>query len=148
MRFVVLTLVATALATAAPATAAAPNYIMVTGPGLPKPVVLSSWEENLALVSASASGRGVAPSTARALAKRPRFRLWFFWAWGEQPPPTTTAGANQGGYFYPAYGSRRPVITILDGVNVPRFAPGEVIEIFKRHGVPTRVAARRAKPRV
>jgi hypothetical protein len=43
---------AATLALASPAQAAAPTYILVSGPGLARPVLLANWRENLVLLSA------------------------------------------------------------------------------------------------
>jgi hypothetical protein len=123
------------LVLAAPAHAAAPRYIMVTGPGLLRPVLLADWNENLEFGVAVAG----APRTRDKLAKRPRFRIAEFWGW-IGPPPTRPGQAGQHGWFYPAHGLRGPVIVLMaDGILVPRVAPARVLRILARHGVPTRL---------
>jgi hypothetical protein len=127
---------AAALALAAPAQAAAPNYILVSGPGLARPVLLADWDENLRLLSALVN----APTVAPRLAKRPRFDLAEFWGWGGRPKPTRPTQASQHGWFYPAHGSRPAVVDIMvGGRQVPRLAPRAVLRIFARHHVPTRL---------
>ena len=70
-----------ALLLAPPGDAAAPRYILVSGPGLKRPVLLGSWDENGQLLSALVS----APRESRdALARRPRFDLALFWGWPER----------------------------------------------------------------
>ena len=44
---------------AAPAGAAAPRYILVTGPGLARPVLLRDWDENLRFLVALLPARRV-----------------------------------------------------------------------------------------
>ena len=56
---------------AAPAQAAAPNYILVTGPGLPRPVLLANWTENLDLLLAVANAPKASRTTVQGLARRP-----------------------------------------------------------------------------
>ena len=49
-------MIAAAVVLVAPAHAAAPNYILVNGPGLQQPVLLDDWSENLQLLLAIAHG--------------------------------------------------------------------------------------------
>ena len=56
---------------AAPAQAAAPNYILVTGPGLPRPILLANWTENLDLLLAVANAPKASRTTVQGLARRP-----------------------------------------------------------------------------
>jgi len=131
---------AIALALAAPASAAAPNYILVSGPTLAHPILLGNWSENLRLLVAvgdSPRARGTAISH---LSARPRLDLAEFWAWGTRPPPTNPARASQHGSYYPARGARPAVIVLMvSGVDVPRRLSSRVRSIFLRHGVPLRV---------
>jgi hypothetical protein len=126
-----------ALVLASTVEAAAPRYILVRGPGLKRPVLLENWEENLRLLVALVD----APRESRdALARRARFDLALFWGWPERPRPTRPRDANQHGWFYPARGSLPAVIDLrVNGWRFPRIAPPEVLRIFARHGVPTRV---------
>jgi hypothetical protein len=136
---VVLAGLAAALVVAGPAQAAAPNYILVSGPGLPRPVLLANWNENLALLVGVANAPRATGAAVRGLARRPRFDLAEFWGWSGLPPPTTPDGANQHGWFYPAHGSKPPVIVLMaNGSNVARLAPPPVLRIFVRHHIPTR----------
>jgi hypothetical protein len=130
-----------ALAVVAPAEAAAPDYIMVTGPGLAQPVLLDSLQENFELMLATANrGAGVPQRTAKGLSKRTRYRLWLFWGWGRATPPTDPTEASQRGSFYPARRRQRAVIVLrVDGITIPRFAPPQVLAILGRHGIPLRV---------
>jgi hypothetical protein len=146
-RRVLIGIVATAIALvlALDASAAAPRYIMITGPGLPQPVLIDDWWENLDVMRATSYGTSV--SSAR-LARRPRFLVSLFWnanAWPE--PPTTPSGANQRGWFYPAYGARPAVWRLersFNWIGVQRRATSELLTILARHGVPTRCSV---KPR-
>jgi hypothetical protein len=129
-----------ALVVASSASAAAPNYIMVTGHGLARPVLLANWSENLRLLVAVANAPRAKGAAVRGLSRRPRFDLAEFWNWSYLPRPTRPSEANQHGMFYPAHGGRPPVIVItVDGTNVPRLLPAAVLQIFRRHGVPTRL---------
>jgi hypothetical protein len=124
---------------AAPAQAAAPNYILVTGPGIEHPIMLGNWDENLALLGALVNAP-TAKGAARHLARRPHFDLAEFWAWSGLPRPTRPSQANQHGRLYPAHGSRPAVIVLMvDGAKIPRLVPTRVREILARHHVPLRL---------
>ena len=130
---------AVALVLASPAVAAAPNYILVSGPGLRHPILLANWNENLRLLLAVAKSPKASASLAGMLQHRRRFDLAEFWAWNGKPRPTTGSDANQHGSFYPAHGSLRPVIDItVNGVAAPHLVSAKVLTILRRHGVPTR----------
>jgi hypothetical protein len=136
---VVAAALASALVVAFPASAAAPNYIMVSGHGLAKPVLLADWSENLELLVAVANAPR-ARGAVRGLSRRPRLNVAEFWNWSHLPRPTRPSQANQHGSFYPAHGSRPAVIVIMvEGTNVARLAPPKVIRIFRKHGVPSRL---------
>jgi hypothetical protein len=129
-----------ALLAVAPAQAAAPNYILVSGPGLKHPILLGNWAENGALLSALVGAPTAKGSAARNLARRPSFDLAEFWGWGALPRPKRPSQANQHGRFYPANGSKPAVIVLMvDGAKVPRLVPGRVREILARHHVPLRL---------
>jgi hypothetical protein len=124
------------LVLATPVQAAAPNYIMVSGPGLARPVLLSDWNENHELLLAVVG----APRVKGSLVRRPRLDLALFWAWQGQPRPTRPSQANQHGWFYPADRSRPAVIDVMsDGKRIPRRAPARLLAILARHGVPIRL---------
>jgi hypothetical protein len=79
---------------------AAPNYILVSGPGLRRPVVLANWKENGVLLLAVANARTADKSLIRGLTHRRRFDLAEFWGRQGQPRPTSPRQANQHGWFY------------------------------------------------
>jgi hypothetical protein len=132
--------VAAAAALAAPVHAAAPNYILVSGPGLTQPVVLDDWSENGRLLVAIGRGPVAKRAALRGLARRPRFDLAEFWGWSTQPRPADPREASQHGLFYPAHG-RKPAIfkVMVQGTRVPRIASARALAILARHGVPTRL---------
>jgi hypothetical protein len=130
---------AVALTLATPANAAAPNYILVNGAGLPKPILLANWQENMQLLIAVANAPRARGNAVAGLTVRPRFDLAEFWHWGGRPRPTNPAQASQHGTFYPAHGSKAPLIVLtVQGITVPRIAPASVLEALHRHGVPVR----------
>ena len=138
-RWTILLVVAAALALATPALAAAPNYILVSGPGLAQTVLLGDWNENLDLLVAVANGPRAKGSAVRELARRPHYDLAEFWGWSGLPAPTSPRDANQHGTFYPAHRALRPVFVLMvDGSRVPRLASQAALRILARHGVPTR----------
>ena len=129
-------LAAAALAT--PAQAAAPNYILVSGPGLEQPVLLGDWNENLELLVAIGQGARAKRPVLRGLARRPRYDLAEFWNWNFLPAPTDRRQASQHGWFYPAHG-RKPALfkMMVDGTKFPRRASRAALAILARHGIPT-----------
>ena len=136
---VVVAVAFAALAPAGAASAAAPNYILVSGKGLVRPIVLGNWNENLRLMSALATAPRAEPKVVRGLSHRPRFDLAEFWAWSGRPRPTRPSDASQHGTFYPAHGSRPAVFAVMvDGARAPWIAPVAALRILARHGVPTR----------
>jgi hypothetical protein len=127
----------TAAVVAVPAEAAAPRYILVSGPGLERPVILGNWNENLAfLIGLIPAGRP-APGWRD---DRPRYDLALFWGVPAKPVPTHPNQASQHGWFYPATGGRRAVVKLLiSGQDFPRVATREALRILARHGIPTRI---------
>jgi hypothetical protein len=122
-----------------PAQAAAPRYILISGPGLQRPATLGNWSENLAFVTSLLHARR---PTAGWRDNRPRYQLALFWGVPAKPVPARPSAANQYGWFYPAVGGRRAVIKLrVGGEDFPRVATGETLRILARHGVPTRVAS-------
>ena len=121
--------------------AAAPPFIMVTGPRLAKPVLLSDWQENLALLQAAEASPRAKATDLRGLSTRPRFDLALFWGWSlDSPPPTKATDASAHGFFYPTYRGRLALIRIkTSGVDITHVASPKVLRIFAKHGVPTRM---------
>jgi hypothetical protein len=119
--------------------AAAPNYILVSGPGLRHPVLLGNWKENGVVLLAVANSRVARRSLWRDLVHRRRFDLAEFWGWSGKPRPTKPSDANQHGWFYPAHGSQVALIEItVNAEFVPRLVPARVLKILRHHGVPIR----------
>jgi hypothetical protein len=131
---------AAAVALAAPAHAAAPNYILVSGRGLHQPVLLDDWSENGRLLLAIGNGPRAKRPALRGLARRPRFDIAEFWNWNFLPAPTDPREAAQHGLFYPAHG-RKPAIfkVMVEGTRAPRLASARALAILAHHGVPTRL---------
>ncbi len=123
------------------AVAAAPPFIMVTGPKLAKPVLLSNWEENLALLLAADASLRPKASDLRGLSTRPRFDLALFWGWSlDSPPPTKPSDASAHGSFYPTYRGRPALVRMkVNGEDYVHVASPKVLGIFAKHGVPTRM---------
>ena len=125
-----------ACALAGPANAAAPRYIMVTGSGISKPILLANWRENMALEMAIAN----APKAAHppGLSVRPRLELWLFWGWSERRPKRPEQ-ANQHGWLYLAVGSQPALVALrVNGTSKLRVVSAPLERILERHGVPTR----------
>jgi len=143
-----VSVVAGVLVLASGASAAAPRYIMVTGPGLRQPVLLDDWWENLDFMAAVGHGPSV---RASQLTRRPRFLVSLFWSadvWTQ--PPTSPEGSEQRGWFYPAYGKRRAALELVrssGSLGTRRLATTELLTILFRHGVPTRCAVNTRNPR-
>jgi hypothetical protein len=130
------------LSFASTASAAAPRYILVSGPGLEAPVLLGDWSENAELLVALINAPRV-DAPGASLGERPRLRLSLFWGWPERPLPTDPADANQAGWFYPSWQALPAVIDLrVNGTRVARIAPMRVTRILSRHGVPVSTATR------
>lgn len=122
---------------AVPAQAAAPRYILVSGPGLQPPATLGNWMENLAFVTSLLHARRPTPGWQD---KRPRYDLALFWGVPTKPVPTRPNEANQHGWFFPAIGGRRAIVKLrVSGEDFPRVATPETLRILARHGVLTRL---------
>ena len=67
---------------AVPAQAAAPRYILVSGPGLQRPATLGNWTENLAFVTSLLHARRPTPGWRD---DRPRYDLALFWGVPAKP---------------------------------------------------------------
>ena len=129
-----LSALAVALALAAPADAAAPRYIMITGPRLASPILMDDWSENLEFELAIVNS----PRMQRSgYSGRPRYGIFLFWngnIWTR--PPSSTKQADERAWFYPAHGRRTAVIN--DPQRMLRRASRALLVILKRHGVPIR----------
>ena len=136
-RFLPLLAVLAALFAAAPAQAAAPNYILVSGPGIRNPILLADWNENLELLGSLVDAPVAKGRAVRNLARRPRFDLAEFWGWAGKRRPTRSRQANQHGSFYPAHRGHRAVVLEVNGEKVPRLAPARALRILARHKKPT-----------
>ena len=101
-----------ALVVGDPAQAAAPRYILVSGPGLDRPVLMGDWDENLRFLVALLPARPVHGFTA---AGRPRYDLAMFWGVPAKPVPTRPADSGQHASFYPAVGKRPAVVDLHVG---------------------------------
>ncbi len=122
------------------ARAAAPNYILVTGPGVDRPILLADWNENSELLAAILQAPRARGRDAKRLERRPRLMLSEFWGWGRLPRPTRPSQTDQHGWFYPAHGGRRAVVEmVLGGTEFPRLATARVLRVFSLHGVPIRL---------
>jgi len=122
---------------ARPAQAAAPRYILVSGPGLQRPATLGNWTENLAFVTSLLHARRPASGWRD---NRLRYDLALFWGVPAKPVPTWPNEASQNGWFYPAIGGHRAVVKLgVSGEDFPRVATPETLRILVRHGVPTRI---------
>lgn len=134
-----------ALVLATAASAAAPRLILVDQGGLERPIVLSAWTENHALLTEWYQGRPIQPRTLRG---RPSFRLSFMWgpewnAYVDSGKPLGAVRPSQTtfhGRFWPAVRDKPAVINPGHGVLVgPRTATRLQLRIFARHRVPIRI---------
>lgn len=135
-RVVAVAVVAVCAVLAAPAYAAAPRYILVSGPGLTRPVLLGDWQENLRFLESLLPARKL---PAFRPAGRPRYDLALFWGVPAKPIPTRPRDANQHAWFYPAHAGRPAVVDlVLSGESAARVASPRALRILARHGIPTR----------
>jgi hypothetical protein len=122
----------------AAAAAAAPHYIMVSGRGLARPVLLDRLDENGRLFIAVATAPRAKGVSTRTLKRRPRLQVTLFWGWSQAQPPTRPSQGNQRGWFYPKCRSRRAILEIsATGKVIRTLAPKAVLKIFKAHRIPT-----------
>jgi hypothetical protein len=127
----------TAAFAALSANAAAPRYILVTGPSIQRPVVLGDWSENLAFLVDLIPARRPSPGWRN---DRPHYKLALFWGAPAKPVPADPSKASQIGWFYPAANGRRAVVVLLvSGRDGPRIASPKTLRILKRHGILTRL---------
>ncbi len=112
-----------------PASAAAPRLIVIEGGTLSEPVLLTDWDENLALMT------GRSGSFLQLDESRPHFDVLEYWLTSlpADLSPSTNLGDPQARYpFYPATGDNRAV---LGGYA----AEQKALDVLERHGVPTRI---------
>src|ERR1700682_1177895 len=130
-----------------PAFAAAPRVILVYGGGLPRPVVLDDWNENLNLMVAMSSD--ASDVSKDSLVRRPSFRVAMFWGpvWDEYmraggDPSALNPDQAQLGRFYPRTGTSDPLFTFDSipgpGALVRKLLP-KGVEILARHGIPSSI---------
>lgn len=123
------------LAIASPAAAAAPRYIMVSGPSYHRPVLLDDWRENHQLLLEIASSPLASSSLASGLTSRPSARLALFWGWGSERP-AHPADAFSKGTFYPRYRGLPAIVQVMvDGDDRPRVLAARVLSRLERRGV-------------
>lgn len=131
---------------AAPASAAFPRLLMVSGKSLDEPVLISDWVE-VAKLYHSLVFDGEAVDRSR-LDGRPSLRISLFWdntLWepyvrDNRLDELRPEQANQFGRFYPAAGGRLPLVDLPGVGEWPKIVRGEALEILDRHGVPMTVA--------
>lgn len=124
-----------------PAFAAVPRIVMVYGPPLEQPVVMTDWPENGWVVS----GQELPTTALDTLEGRPFLEVVLFWgpAWDEYVrvgKPIGTLRPEQGnavGRLYPAMG-QAPAICVCAGLAVRRLGP-EALAYLERQGVPVRL---------
>jgi hypothetical protein len=154
VRSAVLAVAVVAAVGASTADAAAPRVILVSGPPLQRPIVISNWSENGAFFSAAAHSIG---TRRPGLTARPSFRLSFFWGpgWNEYVDSGGSLRAicpcqtQYHGRFWPAYRTAPAVIDLGHGYYTgARLAPGKVLGILRRHGVPVHCFDRGCRARV
>lgn len=143
-RVVLLAVLTVALVATAPALAAAPRLIMVSGGALERPVLLSDAGEVVELYSSFFRGTAV---DRASLGERPSLRLGLLWdnrLW----EPYVRAGrlgelrpgqANQVGRFYPAVGDKPALVDVPGYGRWPKLAGAQALSILERRGVPVRL---------
>ena len=109
--------------------------MLVSGPGLARPVLFADWDENGRFLSSLVAAR----RAQRPARDAPRLDIAMFWGWSGRPRPTRARDANQHAWFYPARGARPPIVdATVDGVRTPRVVPRAALRILARHRVPVR----------
>lgn len=132
---------AACLVVAAPAQAAAPRILIISGKPLRHQVVISDWP-NIATITRSSPG--MRPTPRRQLADRPHMTISMFWGpqWSDylrSGKPATALRpkqADQVGRFYPAWRGR-PAVLDLPWAGWPQRATAKALAILHRSGVPT-----------
>jgi hypothetical protein len=129
---------------AAPARAAAPRLVMVSGAPLAAPVLLSDWDEIATLYGMLVSGPAT-PSELRG--RRPSLQLALFWDANLWEPyvrdgrlgSLRSGQANQFGWFYPAVPGSPALVELPRVGTWPRRVSPQALAILARHGVPVRL---------
>ena len=126
------------LALAAPAHAAAPNYILIHGPGLEQPILLHVVENGTVLLTL-VQAPYASPQRIRQLRNRPRLGLALFWDWRDRPGPRAlpqrTSEAPSAQRTAPNRRSSRFGSTAPTSPDSPR---PRFLRILARYGVPIR----------
>lgn len=121
---------------AAGAQAAAPRFILVTGPPHPRPVLVAGQRENLDLLTDLAASPFAPARVVRTLATRPRLDLALFWTWRHREAPAHPGDASQHGWLYPRWRSAPAVVALkLDDSARPRLVSPAALAMLAHHGV-------------
>jgi hypothetical protein len=116
--------------------AAAPPFLMVTGPPHVRPILLDDQRENLRILTALVDAPFAPPAIVKGLEERPRLDLGLFWRWTWTNAPTHPADASDHGSLYPGRGPDPAVAVVrLDGTTRPRIVPERALAILRRRGV-------------
>lgn len=124
---------------AAPAEAAAPVIVMVSGEPLDEPVVFAGFEETVPFAEAIFEGGSI-----EAVVKgRPSLELALFWNDRQWEPylrrldELRPEQANQFGRFYPAFGGEPAAVEVEPPAEGPwpRRASDELLALFRARGV-------------
>jgi hypothetical protein len=139
-------------ATTVPALAKGPGIMMVYGAPLTKPVVVSNWRDNAAIMFAASDSSSIMHAR---LTDRPSLRVAMFWGlhwmrYMQHHKPLAAvhpAQAVQFARFYPAHGGA-PALFVFDSIPGPytsliRRIGASGLEVLARYGVPVRLPARR-----
>jgi hypothetical protein len=125
---------------AVPASAAAPHYILVSGPTLKRPALLPNWRENHSLLLAILEATPAQERVPNRPLRRPRFDVALFWVWSSPTAPKRPRAGDQHGSFYPAYRTHPALIRLtVSGIDRLKIAPPIALKILARHGVPIRL---------
>lgn len=120
---------------ASSAQAAAPRYVMVSGPAYHRPVLLDDWLEIHRLLLAIAGSPLASQQVVSRLGSRPSAELGLFWGWGAEPP-SHPADAPFTGTFYPKYRGQPAVMRVqVNADDRPRVVGRWVLELLARRGV-------------
>lgn len=153
-RLILLTvlLVAVLVSSINPAFAKGPRIMMIYGPPLAKPVLVSNWSDNATIMVAAHESASLANTR---LTGRPSLRVAMFWGlhwmrYMQHHKPLAAVHptqADQFARFYPAYGTA-PALFVFDSIPGPytsliRRVGRMGLAVFARYGVPVRLPVRR-----